>query len=157
MAKPAYYSLNQNGSSGPDVGLIQKWLNGIRTKWTSIIPLTVDGKFGTNTTNAVKQFQTIAGLTVDGKVGVNTWNALYDNYAAIIAAGEQYPGVYIKNGTRGATVKSAQARLTVKGYPLNPDGIFGSKTLAATKAYQAANGLSADGIIGSKTWTKLYA
>ena len=30
MAIPAYYSLIQRGSSGPDVALVQTWLNGIR-------------------------------------------------------------------------------------------------------------------------------
>ena len=28
MAIPAYYSLIQRGSSGPDVALVQTWLNG---------------------------------------------------------------------------------------------------------------------------------
>ena len=157
MARPAYFALTQNGSTGPDVSLIQTWLNGVRSRWPSIIALTVDGKFGTNTEAAVKQFQSLVGLTADGKVGVNTWNALYDRYAAIHGEGEQYPGTFIRNGTRGATVHSAQLRLNTKGAVLNPDGIFGARTLAATKAFQASSGLSADGIIGPNTWARLYA
>ena len=35
------------------------------------------------------------------------------------------------------------------------DGIFGSKTYAAVLAFQKANGLVADGIVGSLTWGKL--
>ena len=34
MAIPAYYSLIQRGSSGPDVALVQTWLNGIRDSCT---------------------------------------------------------------------------------------------------------------------------
>ena len=156
MARPVYFALMQNGSTGPDVSLIQIWLNGVRSRWPSIIALTVDGKFGTNTANAVKQFQTVSHLAVDGKVGPNTWNALYDAYAAIHGEGEQYPSMLIRSGTRGATIRSAQLRLTNKGYPLNADGIFGARTEAATRAFQRVSGLSVDGIIGRSTWARLY-
>jgi N-acetylmuramoyl-L-alanine amidase len=35
------------------------------------------------------------------------------------------------------------------------DGIFGTKTLAAVRQFQQANGLKMDGIVGKKTWEKL--
>ena len=35
------------------------------------------------------------------------------------------------------------------------DGIFGTKTLAAVRQYQEANGLTVDGIVGKNTWKKL--
>jgi N-acetylmuramoyl-L-alanine amidase CwlA len=35
------------------------------------------------------------------------------------------------------------------------DGIFGTKTLAAVRQFQKANGLTVDGIVGKKTWQKL--
>lgn len=35
------------------------------------------------------------------------------------------------------------------------DGIFGTKTLAAVRQFQEANGLDVDGVVGKKTWTKL--
>ena len=76
MATPTYYSLLQNGSSGPDVALVQIWLNGIRDDCTCYAKLTADGKFGSNTENAVREFQTKNSLTVDGKVGQNTWAKL---------------------------------------------------------------------------------
>ena len=39
--------------------------------------------------------------------------------------------------------------------PGKRDGIFGTKTLAAVRQYQQANGLTVDGIVGKKTWAKL--
>jgi peptidoglycan hydrolase-like protein with peptidoglycan-binding domain len=157
MAIPAYYSLNLYGSSGPDVAQIQKWLNGIRTAWPSINALTVDGKFGSNTERAVRTFQALSGLTIDGKVGVNTWNALYAKYASLFGAGIIYPGISLRSGQRGATVRAAQAKLNTKGYSLSADGIFGSKTATAVRGYQASKGLTVDGIIGPATWAKLFA
>ena len=40
---------------------------------------------------------------------------------------------------------------------LRPDGSFGSATTARVKDYQRAKGLSADGIVGSRTWSKIKA
>ena len=39
----------------------------------------------------------------------------------------------------------------------NIDGIYGTKTLAAVRQFQEANGLVVDGVVGKKTWTKLLA
>ena len=41
MAIPAYYSLLQRGSSGPDVALVQTWLNGVRDACTLYSELNV--------------------------------------------------------------------------------------------------------------------
>lgn len=62
----------------------------------------------------------------------------------------------LKIGSRGDWVTVAQGRLVVAGYPINVDGIFGPKTKQAVMDYQKDNGLACDGIIGPKTWRKLY-
>ena len=82
MAIPAYYSLIQRGSSGPDVALVQTWLNGIRDSCTWHAALTVDGRFGAKAEKAVREFQLRYGLAEDGKVGANTWNVHYARYTA---------------------------------------------------------------------------
>lgn len=62
----------------------------------------------------------------------------------------------VKKGSRGTDVTYLQQRLTAKGYGVgNIDGIFGIKTLEAVKAFQAENGLTVDGIVGSKTWSAI--
>lgn len=53
------------------------------------------------------------------------------------------------------SVKSAQLLLNAAGYTINPDGVFGSKTEAQTKAFQKAHGIGQDGMIGPKTWPAL--
>lgn len=57
----------------------------------------------------------------------------------------------LKKGTRGEDVRAMQEMLTKLGYDVGAkdgkaDGIFGPKTEEAVKAFQAANGLPADGI-----------
>lgn len=58
----------------------------------------------------------------------------------------------LKQGSSGATVKTMQTKLINWGYLTgNSDGIFGSKTKAAVVKFQRNNGLTADGIVGTKT------
>ena len=101
MAIPAYYSLLQRGSSGPDVALVQTWLNGVRDACTWYSELKADGKFGISTENAVKEFQLKNKMNVDGKVGANTWNVLYTRYTAKHGLHVPYPGIVLRSGVSG--------------------------------------------------------
>ena len=62
----------------------------------------------------------------------------------------------LKKGSTGSEVERLQKILNAKGYKLDVDGSYGSKTESAVKAYQRANGLTADGECGEKTWTSLF-
>lgn len=57
----------------------------------------------------------------------------------------------LKLGSEGDDVRKLQEKLGV-----DPIGKFGPKTEAAVKAWQSANGLTADGIVGDGTWSKLF-
>ena len=122
MAIPAYYSLIQRGSSGPDVALVQTWLNGIRDSCTWHAALTVDGKFGANAEKAVREFQLRYGLKEDGKVGANTWNVLYARYTAKHGLTVPYPGIVLRSGSVGGCVRLVQQKLNTDGERLTTDG-----------------------------------
>lgn len=64
----------------------------------------------------------------------------------------------LKDGSTGDDVKKIQEALVSMGYSLDKfgsDGIFGSETVAAVKAFQEAKGLTVDGIIGPDTLAAL--
>lgn len=57
-----------------------------------------------------------------------------------------------KYGSRGNEVTQIQTKLKRWGYYKGSvDGIYGSKTVSAVKSFQRKNGLTADGIAGTKT------
>lgn len=56
----------------------------------------------------------------------------------------------------GVDVGWAQRRLLALGYDAGPeDGIYGPQTEQAVRAFQSANGLQSDGIVGPETWARL--
>ncbi len=62
----------------------------------------------------------------------------------------------LKKGSKGTEVRTLQEQLNKLGFNSGKaDGIFGSKTDNAVKAFQRTNGLIADGIVGDKTKAKL--
>lgn len=60
--------------------------------------------------------------------------------------------VLSKYGSRGSEVTTIQTKLKRWGYYTGAvDGVYGSKTVEAVKKFQRKNGLTADGIAGTKT------
>lgn len=57
----------------------------------------------------------------------------------------------LRRGEQGDKVRRLQAALTRAGFPCAVDGDFGPATERAVKAFQAAKGLVADGIVGPMT------
>lgn len=63
-------------------------------------------------------------------------------------------------GASGAEVSAAQCLLQTAGVQMpedNPSGSFDDATTAAVEAFQAARGLTADGVVGPQTWTALLS
>lgn len=72
------------------------------------------------------------------------------------ATNTNYPT--LRKGSRGDWVTILQQKLILRGYSCGSkgaDGIYGNDTVKAVKAFQKANGLTADGVAGPKTWAAL--
>ena len=144
----------KKGSSGAEVKLLQQLLNKIGES------LEADGEFGAKTEAAVLRFQARAGLTADGLVGPKTTAALYAAQPKTSSgSGTSSDGKTttlsgtpsLQEGSKGDSVKTLQTLLNQYGASLTVDGDFGAKTSSAVRAFQSANGLSADGVVGPKT------
>ena len=60
----------------------------------------------------------------------------------------------LRRGSRGAKVTELQMALIDLGYGAqvgSADGVFGGMTTAGVRAFQSANGLTADGVVGPMT------
>ena len=108
--------------------------------------------FGPKTETAVKVFQKKYKLTSDGIVGEGTMNKLVSLGLMPFLSETTY-----RINDESNDVKFIQLALIKEGYLdiLNPTTNFGSMTEAAVKSFQRANNLSADGIVGSGTISKL--
>jgi hypothetical protein len=63
---------------------------------------------------------------------------------------------YLKSGSRGEDVRHVQELLQMAGHDPGPmDGIFGSRTDQAVRAFQGSRQLVQDGVVGPRTWEAL--
>ncbi|GAA2442145.1 peptidoglycan-binding protein [Streptomyces macrosporus] len=92
------------------------------------------------------------------------WNWTY--YMQLVRGGDATPPVQLnftsydtlRSGSTGAQVKAAQHLLNQHGFNAGTvDGVFGAGTESAVKAFQANRGLTADGVVGARTWTALLS
>lgn len=65
--------------------------------------------------------------------------------------------IQLQKGSSGPLVEMLQLALTRAGYPVEISGDFLDDTQQAVEAYQRANGLAPDGIVGVQTWSSLEA
>jgi len=66
----------------------------------------------------------------------------------------------LRYGDRGPAVMLLQERLIDHGFNVGPtgaDGIFGSNTLAAVRAFRARERITVDGVVGPQTWARLLS
>lgn len=74
----------------------------------------------------------------------------------LIGLSQNASAVSYRQGSSGSVVTQIQKKLAAAGYySAAIDGIYGSRTTKAVKRFQTANGLTADGICGTKTLAAL--
>lgn len=114
----------------------------------------ITGSFGLATLEGVKAFQRETGLDSTGVVNNATWERLIQYTEPIIAPISVYPNLSM--GSSGSYVTDLQTKLKALLYYTGAvNGNFDLETENAVKRFQLNNKLTADGIVGSKTWNSL--
>lgn len=149
MASAAYPTLMW-GSNNDEVKMLQTMLNRVNSAG-----LDVDGRYYTLTTNAVFDFKrdVLGENNVNGQFYGSYWTKLINKYKV---------KVQLSKGCYGDDVRMLQRMLNkVMNSGLSVDGDFGNLTKNAVIAFQKQafqNKPSEwDGIVGSKTWEKLFS
>ena len=120
----------------------------------------VTGNAGPKTVAAIKSFQGKNGLTADGIAGPQTIAKIDAAYEAKggSSSGSGSSASGLKLNSKGTDVRNLQQDLTTLGYYwAEITGNFGERTEAAVKRFQEENGLTADGVAGTKTLNAIAA
>lgn len=154
-------SVLRRGHAGAQVANWQHMLNAaISSSHRAPAPLVEDGIFGPATERATRWFERFddGGPPPDGVV--TTRDRISWLGAFLTGSGALKPLLY--EGVRDPTVGHVQVAMNnwiererLGLTPLLIDTIFGPRTEAAVRAWQASAGLAADGIVGPKTWEVL--
>lgn len=110
-----------------------------------------------NADSLISTYGSLEKVFQSGKVSANILQEAIDGLNTSLSDLEGIQET-LKNGSTGDDVKKIQEALVSMGYSLDKfgsDGIFGSETAAAVKAFQEAKGLTVDGIIGPDTLAAL--
>jgi len=134
----------------------------------------VDGIWGNNTTNSLRDFQKSKNLSATGLMNEETGFAMFPDKDSVETTKPafpepsekpMYPGRIIKLGENNPPIVSPiQLRLKALGCGdnLQGSGFFGNKTDAAVRLFQSrftdtdGNPLDIDGEIGVATWAALF-
>ena len=164
----------REGSFGSDVLLMQRYLNRISGNfYIQPIP-NPDGYFNTRTKDTTIEFQKLTKLLTDGIIGKSTWYKITRYYVAVkqlveltsegerLGIGTAPPTTVVRFNDRGQYVVELQFLLNYIAefysslYPVIEDGVFRADTQRGVEAFQRGFGLTADAIVGPKTWRRLY-
>jgi peptidoglycan hydrolase-like protein with peptidoglycan-binding domain len=154
---------------------VQSALNQVRA-----LRLPLSGAMDASTRSALRNFQRAKALPPDGIAGPDSEQALRAALSAAEAEAEgEAEGEFgldegeayafetldlesaasmptLRRGSSGSAVSDLQRRLNAAGFNSGAiDGLFGSLTDAAVRAFQAARRLGVDGIVGPNTWSAL--
>jgi peptidoglycan hydrolase-like protein with peptidoglycan-binding domain len=145
----------EQGSQGTTVRSLQQ-----RLRTLGYYRGEINGVFDADTKEAVMRFQQAQGLTVDGVVGPRTFAQLGNAQPATPRTPPSTPNeptvTYLGLGSQGTSVRSLQQRLRTLGYYQGEiSGQFGATTEAAVRRFQAAQNLTADGVVGPRTFVRL--
>lgn len=173
---PSYPGVDlRTGMFGNDVRTIQVQLNRIGRNYPAIPKISsVDGAFGVETEDAVKEFQKIFNLPQTGVVNESTWYKIAYIYTSVKHLAElNSEGVtreeakkqFVEDlvpGMQNIQVSNLQYFLAVIGayyeavMPVEITGYYGPETERSVKSFQKVYRLPETGVVNRETWFDIY-
>ncbi|HEY1690121.1 MAG TPA: peptidoglycan-binding protein [Solirubrobacteraceae bacterium] len=126
------------GDHGRQVRLLQQALH-----------VKADGVYGSETEQAVIDFQASRGLHIDNIVGPETKAALTGDAPAVISS------VKVERELAGDSGVTLDVKDLQRDLGVSADGEFGPETEKAVRELQREHGLHVDGVVGPETWGAL--
>lgn len=82
----------REGSSGPEVELLQQYLRRIAETYTEVPPVEITGEYDEQTEAAVRAFQRFFGLPETGQVGAIVWDRIGSVYSDLVVGSDRREG-----------------------------------------------------------------
>lgn len=150
---PSGYPHLRQGAVGPDVALAQR-----------VIGASADGEFGPLTAAALASWQAAKAVPVTRELDNATWTKMVSLGLIPARSGggtgggtasdlTPYVGLTLREGSTGAAVAALQRALG----GLTADGVFGPLTRSRVEAFQREQGLAVTGVVTTPTWNALIA
>ena len=149
------------GDVGIAVNKIQAYFNLFQERGIISVRLNPDGRYGSATELAVRQYQRYAKLNVTGIIDSNTWDSIINTLASFNITTDipvYSPSYVLKIGDSGIAVFKMQEYINAIAAnepclrPITVDGSYGEETRQAVRQFQYLNNLAIDGTIGRYTW-----
>ena len=156
----------------PIVAYIEFFINIVSQRYNTIKPVEIDTFYGPETTEAVREFQTIMGLAPTGIIDQQTLNLLYREVYSILTEIPQeelrlpllpFLGINLSEGLGLEYPRilfleimlNALSAIYPEIKPVEINGVFGPETTAAVIAFQNLFGLPVTGVVDDETWNVL--
>lgn len=152
------------GDIGIAVNKMQAYFNLFQERGYISVRLNPDGRFGSATELAVRQYQRYANLPVNGIIDSNTWDSIVKTLTSLNITTDipvYSPNYFLRIGDSGIAVFKMQEYINAIASsnpclkPITVDGSFGEETRAAVRQYQYLYDLTIDGTIGRYTWDSI--
>ena len=170
-ASTQYTNDFSEGDASGGIITLQYYLNYISLFVPTVLSLSVDGVFGSETKNSVISYQKTYGLSETGIVDRLVWESIQNTYYGLIASVSfefregvllPFPGRVLRNGIVGDDVRALQeylnfiARTYTSIETVTPDGIFGLQTAAAVREFKRLFGIGGNPErVSVETWNAI--
>lgn len=162
--------MTRNDFERRNIEILQRYLRQL-SYFEELTPVPIDGIYGSETAEAVREFQSRAGLPVTGLVDRETWDAIYLAYLESLAENSpperisifpRIPKNYaITEGESWFLVELLQFMLIelsrdYDGFgQLEINGVYDRETADAVRDFQMRNGLPVTGEVDKTTWNAI--